>query len=130
MTERCDELIAKIRSRFHEPSMNDAKNGDKEPCDVLVVAHGHILRAFAGRWIGRNIAENPSMILEAGGFGTLRYGFCNNPALDSRHLRTANICYSYEHQNINEPAIVLGGAFVVDAVEKDEAKDERTNLKQ
>ena len=29
---------------------------------------------------------------------------------------------SYEHQSINEPAIVLGGAFVVDAVEKDESK--------
>jgi sedoheptulose-bisphosphatase len=63
--------------------------------DVLVVAHGHILRAFAGRWIGRDIANNPSLILEAGGMGTL----------------------SYEHHNIHEPAILLGGAFVVDVVE-------------
>jgi probable phosphoglycerate mutase len=37
------------------------------------VAHGHILRAFAARWINKDIAENPSLILEAGGVGTLRY---------------------------------------------------------
>lgn len=73
MTDRCDKLIFQIRSRFHEPYINNAADAGKEPCDVLVVAHGHILRAFAARWIGRNIAENPSMILEAGGFGTLRY---------------------------------------------------------
>ena len=26
--------------------------------------------------------------------------------------------HSYEHHNVEEPAILLGGAFVVDAVEK------------
>ena len=64
--------------------------------DVLIVAHGHFLRAFAGRWIGKNIADNPSLILEAGGVGTL----------------------SYEHHNLNEPAILLGGAFMSDVVEE------------
>ncbi|KAL8773455.1 MAG: hypothetical protein Q9209_001558 [Squamulea sp. 1 TL-2023] len=43
------------------------------PSDVLIVAHGHILRAFAMRWI------------KPGGVGTL----------------------SYEHHNIDEPAILL-----------------------
>jgi len=65
---------------------------------VLIVAHGHILRAFAGRWIGKNIAHNPSLILEAGGVGTL----------------------SYEHKRLEEPAILLGGAFMVDVVESAE----------
>lgn len=63
---------------------------------MLVVAHGHILRAFAGRWIGEDIARNPSLLLEAGGVGTL----------------------SYEHHSIDEPAILLGGAFMADAVEE------------
>jgi hypothetical protein len=31
----------------------------------------------------------------------------------------ANVLCSYEHHNIEEPAIILGGAFVVDAVEKE-----------
>ena len=73
----------------------------KEPFDVLVVAHGHILRAFAGRWVKRDIAYNPSLILEAGGVGTL----------------------SYEHHNLDEPAILLGGAFMSDIVENVKEED-------
>ena len=74
----------------------------KEPYDVLIVAHGHILRAFAGRWIGQNIAHNPSLLLDAGGVGTL----------------------SYEHHSLEEPAILLGGAFMSDVVE-DAVEEER-----
>lgn len=47
------------------------------------------------RWIGRKLETGVSLILEAGGVGTL----------------------SYEHNKINEPAILLGGSFVVDVVE-------------
>lgn len=71
---------------------------DGKPNDVLIVAHGHILRSFAARWVGKKLEDNPSLILEAGGVGTL----------------------SYEHHNIEEPAILLGGAFVVDVVEKEQ----------
>jgi probable phosphoglycerate mutase len=39
--------------------------------DVLIVAHGHILRAFAIRWLGKPLTET-ALILEAGGVGTLR----------------------------------------------------------
>ena len=42
------------------------------------------------RWIGQPL-EKTSFIMEAGGVGTL----------------------SYEHHNIEEPAILLGGGFVV-----------------
>ena len=69
--------------------------GKSDRPDVLVVAHGHILRAFAMRWIGRKLETGVSLILEAGGVGTL----------------------SYEHQKINEPAILLGGSFMADVVE-------------
>lgn len=74
ITQRLDKLIEEIRERFHAKTMSgnfDAKNAP--PSDVLVVAHGHILRAFAARWIAKNIADNPSLLLEAGGVGTLRY---------------------------------------------------------
>lgn len=70
---------------------------------MLIVAHGHILRALAGRWIGKDIADNPSLILEAGGVGTL----------------------SYEHHSIREPAILLGGAFMSDVVEQAEEDGEK-----
>jgi len=39
--------------------------------DILIVAHGHILRAFTMRWIGRPLTDT-ALILEAGGVGTLR----------------------------------------------------------
>jgi len=38
----------------------------------LIVAHGHILRAFAQRWAGKSLQEGPTFLLEAGGVGTLR----------------------------------------------------------
>ena len=62
---------------------------------MLIEAHGHILRAFAMRWIGRELTSGVSMILEAGGVGTL----------------------SYEHGRLEEPAILLGGAFMSEVVE-------------
>jgi len=98
ITNRLDRLIVDIRNRFHAPVIGKPRK-EAGPCDVLIVAHGHILRSFAARWIAKNISDNPSLILEAGGVGTL----------------------SYEHHSLAEPAILLGGAFVVDAVEHAEA---------
>jgi broad specificity phosphatase PhoE len=71
---------------------------------VLLVAHGHILRAFAMRWAGKSLKDGPIFLLEAGGVGTL----------------------SYEHHSIDEPAILLGGSFMVDSIEaaEDEGKKE------
>ncbi len=95
ITERLDTLIADLRKRWHAHAIGKPKGSVKEPYDVLIVAHGHILRAFASRWVNKDIAHNPSLILEAGGVGTL----------------------SYEHHNLHEPAILLGGAFMSDVVE-------------
>lgn len=87
ITERLDRLILEIRDKWQAPAMeNNNENGD-----VLIVAHGHILRAFAQRWAGKALHDGPTFLLEAGGVGTL----------------------SYEHHNISEPAILLGGAFMV-----------------
>lgn len=95
VTERLDRLIASVRS-YQEPFMqggHQAKDlvSNEGTGDVLVVGHGHILRAFAMRWVGKTLQEGPTFLMEAGGVGTL----------------------SYEHHSIDEPAILLGGAFVV-----------------
>ncbi|KAH8730549.1 phosphoglycerate mutase family protein-like protein [Phaeosphaeriaceae sp. PMI808] len=102
VTARLDALIAEIREKFHRGRFAGGGSEEERKRDVLVVAHGHVLRAFAARWVGRGVEDNPSLILEAGGVGTL----------------------SYEHHNIEEPAILLGGAFVVDAVEKEQERDQ------
>lgn len=81
------------------------KKDDNLPAgDVLLVAHGHILRAFAMRWAGKTLQDGPIFLLEAGGVGTL----------------------SYEHHSLDEPAILLGGSFMVDVVENS-AADEKKN---
>ncbi|KAF1355190.1 histidine phosphatase superfamily [Delphinella strobiligena] len=94
ISKRLDDLIDEIRERFHKQAIGKPV-GSASPHDVLIVAHGHVLRSFAARWIDKNIADNPSLILDAGGVGTL----------------------SYEHHSIDEPAILLGGGFMVDVVE-------------
>jgi len=61
--DRLDKLITDIRIRFHKPAMSADK--DAAPCaDILLVAHGHILRAFAMRWIGRQLTDGVSLLLE------------------------------------------------------------------
>ncbi|KAL9488209.1 hypothetical protein ACSS6W_000486 [Trichoderma asperelloides] len=99
VTDRLDRLIADIRKKYHEPvlSSSDGQQSHKKSGDVLIVAHGHILRAFSMRWAGKTLQDGPAFLLEAGGVGTL----------------------SYEHHSIDEPAILLGGAFVVDILEKE-----------
>ncbi len=41
------------------PSKTDSSCGD-----ILLVAHGHILRAFAMRWVGKELTEGVSLLLE------------------------------------------------------------------
>lgn len=70
--ERLDRLISEIKSKYHAPAMGKSKGEVSKNCDVLIVAHGHILRAFAMRWIQKPLTDT-SFLLEAGGVGTLRY---------------------------------------------------------
>ena len=46
-------------------------NGEN-PCDVVLVAHGHLLRAFVKRWLKHPMEFPLSMMLEAGAIGVLR----------------------------------------------------------
>ncbi|KAI3327134.1 phosphoglycerate mutase family protein [Xylariaceae sp. AK1471] len=88
VTKRVDDLIHEIQAKYHSPVIGTPK-GTVPHGDILIVAHGHILRAFAMRWVRKTLPEGPTFLLEAGGIGTL----------------------SYEHHNIDEPAILLGSAF-------------------
>ncbi|CAN6611143.1 sedoheptulose 1,7-bisphosphatase [Trichomonascus vanleenenianus] len=85
ITERLDRLIDKIVAIHHKAVVENRYS------EVLVVAHGHSLRAFVLRWVNRKVEENPSIILEAGGVGVL----------------------SYEHHNCDERALCLGGGFII-----------------
>lgn len=80
MAARLDAVIAKIKE-IQAPYMHG-----EGPADVVVVAHGHTLRAFAKRWIGFEMHTKFSVMLEPGGMGVL----------------------SYEHHKADEPALALG----------------------
>ena len=92
VTERLDRLVDDIRNRYHEGVIGKPRD-TATPSDVLIVAHGHILRAFAMRWIKQELTEGVALLLEgefesitesgkgtethanwdvAGGVGTLR----------------------------------------------------------
>lgn len=83
---RIDRLIDEIMTE-HRLAIKENRI-----CDTMVVAHGHILRCFTLRWLKRKLSEPLPLILEAGGTGVL----------------------SYEHHNCDEPALNLGGAFMVE----------------
>ena len=63
VTSRLDGLIGEIRGRWQEGVLRTREVGT-EGSDVLLVAHGHILRAFAMRWIGRELTEGVSLLLD------------------------------------------------------------------
>lgn len=90
VSNRIDKLIYKIQT-IHKLYLEK-----DEPCDIMVIAHGHILRCLAARWIGMEINKNPKFMLDAGGVCVL----------------------SYQHHNINEPAMFLTGAFTVPVEEE------------
>jgi len=66
VTERLDSLIEDIYGFQRE-----AMHGEKF-ADVLLVAHGHSLRAFVKRWLKYPMEFPLSMMLEPGGVGVLR----------------------------------------------------------
>lgn len=85
--KRMDKLIEEI-IQSQKLAISEGRCGD-----IVLVAHGHILRSFTMRWLNLQLDNDPqiSLILEAGGTGVL----------------------SYEHHNWNERALNLGGAFTV-----------------
>ncbi len=80
MTKRLDTLIARIKD-IQKPFMHGERGAD-----VVIVAHGHSLRAFTKRWVGFELGMRLPMMLEPGAVGIL----------------------SYEHHRVEEPAFLLG----------------------
>jgi len=80
VSARLDGVIAKIK-KIQGPYMHGEK-----AVDVVLIAHGHILRAFAKRWIGFELGTRLPLMLEPGALGVL----------------------SYEHHKVEEPAFLLG----------------------
>ncbi|KAL8687742.1 MAG: hypothetical protein Q9218_006174 [Villophora microphyllina] len=81
--ERLDDLIQKT-TELQKPHMHGGTAGD-----VLVVAHGQILRAFTKRWLKYSMDFPLAMMMEPGAIGIL----------------------SYAHHNIEEPSILIGMGF-------------------
>lgn len=88
VTERIDKLIIDIRERHHR-----AQNKN-EAGDILVVAHGHILRAFALRWIGQPVVLARHLTYDAGGASRLGYehGNLDEPTIDVWNVTPENQC--------------------------------------
>lgn len=89
--ERVDRIIGEI-VELHASYLKDAKDGKLQAGrrrDVLVVAHGHILRAFVKRWLGCALQSNLEFMLEPGGVCGL----------------------SYAHSNVEERAVLVGMSF-------------------
>lgn len=63
VTDRLDRLIEDIRLRYHSKAIGTPE-GQHASGDVLLVAHGHILRAFAMRWVKHSLTEGVHLLLE------------------------------------------------------------------
>ena len=63
ITDRLDRLIEDIRSRYHSKVIGTPE-GQHPSGDVLLVAHGHILRALAMRWVKHKLTEGVHLLLE------------------------------------------------------------------
>lgn len=83
VTERLDSLIREIRVL-----QKDNMYGE-QPSDIVLIAHGHLLRAFVKRWLEYSMDFSMSTMLEPGAVG----------------------CLSYQHHSIEEPALLVGLGF-------------------
>ncbi|KAL8631767.1 hypothetical protein Q9189_002465 [Teloschistes chrysophthalmus] len=63
---RLDSLIEKIR-RIQAPNMHG-----EMACDIVIISHGHLLRAFVKRWLQYPMDTQLPLMLEPGGIGVLR----------------------------------------------------------
>ena len=84
VSERVDSIIGKIT----ELQGKGMKEGNQSS-DVIVIAHGHILRAFVKRWLSMPLGTHVEMMVEPGGVCGL----------------------SYAHGNVEERALLMGMSF-------------------
>ncbi|TKX22983.1 hypothetical protein C1H76_5019 [Elsinoe australis] len=80
VTERLDLMIGRIKD-IQRPYMDGRGRGD-----IVLVAHGLILRAFVKRWLGYPLDMKFEMMLSPGGIGVV----------------------SYKDHNVDEPALFIG----------------------
>lgn len=83
VADRLDRMISEITRLQGEAQEK------KHRADIVVVAHGHILRAFVKRWLGLSLDAKLELMLEPGGVCGL----------------------SYAHGNIEERAVLVGMSF-------------------
>jgi len=84
LSDRLDSLIDEIHA-IQSPNMRG-----ESPCDIVLLSHGHLLRAFVKRWLKYPLDFALSMMmLEPGGVGIL----------------------GYQEHDINQPAFFLGMGF-------------------
>ncbi|KIX09059.1 uncharacterized protein Z518_00137 [Rhinocladiella mackenziei CBS 650.93] len=83
VAERLDRVIS------HVTSIQKEGVGKQQKCDIVVVAHGHILRAFVKRWLAFSLDTKLEMVLEPGGVCGL----------------------SYAHGNLEQRAVLVGMSF-------------------
>ena len=84
LSDRLDSLIDEIHA-IQSPNMRG-----EAPCNIVLVSHGHLLRAFVKRWLKYSLDFPLSMMmLEPGGVGIL----------------------GYQEHDINQPAFFLGMGF-------------------
>lgn len=81
---RLDSLIAEVTSLQSASMKKGRRDGD-----IVVVAHGHILRAFVKRWLSLPLEKGLNLMLEPGGVCGL----------------------SYSHGIIEERAVLVGMSF-------------------
>lgn len=82
--KRIDTFLKDIRTLHHLPAFEQTKKDLQDvKADILLVAHGHILRGLGARWINADVTTARALQLDAGGVGVL----------------------GYEHHAIEEPAI-------------------------
>ncbi|KAK7731013.1 hypothetical protein SLS53_008884 [Cytospora paraplurivora] len=86
VTDRLDGLIQKIYD-IQRPCMHG-----EAPADVVLVAHGHILRAFIKRWLKWPMDTPFALMMSPGAVGVL----------------------SYKNHNIEEPALMVGMSLPLD----------------
>ncbi len=84
VTARLDSLISSITAMHSAALITDDRKSD-----VMVIAHGHILRAFVKRWLKFDLSTKLELMLEPGGVCGL----------------------SYAHGNIEQRAVLVGMSF-------------------
>lgn len=102
---RLDSLIKKIHE-IQGPNMHG-----ESPADVVLVAHGHILRAFTKRFLNYPLEFPLSIMMHPGAIGVLRSVLLRRVSNVFLLPNIFLLSSSYQHNRIEEPALCVGMAL-------------------